>query len=104
MTASTLPDSERYPQVEVWNASGEFVRAAYTLRKDDDAHNCDEEKEHAAMLLEWIRRQHSSLGRNAGWVRAYTTRCPWPLQKGPVSRIPSFNDVGKKEGKTERDL
>ena len=36
MTASTSPDGERYPQVEVWNASGEFVRAAYTLRKDDD--------------------------------------------------------------------
>jgi catalase len=27
---------ERYPQVDVWNASGQFVRAAYTLRKDDD--------------------------------------------------------------------
>ncbi|PJD97907.1 MAG: catalase [Parachlamydia sp.] len=29
-------DGQRYPQVEVWNASGEFVRDAYTLRKDDD--------------------------------------------------------------------
>jgi catalase len=29
-------DGERYPHVEVWNASGEFVHAAYTLRKDDD--------------------------------------------------------------------
>ena len=29
-------DGERYPPVEVWNASGDFVRAAYTLRKDDD--------------------------------------------------------------------
>nr|WP_321399113.1 catalase [uncultured Desulfobacter sp.] len=29
-------DSERYGQKEVWNASGDFVRAAYTLRKDDD--------------------------------------------------------------------
>ncbi|MFA6916778.1 MAG: catalase [Parachlamydiales bacterium] len=29
-------DGQDYPQVEVWNASGEFVRAAYTLRKDDD--------------------------------------------------------------------
>ena len=29
-------NGERYPQVEVWQASGEFVRAAYTLRKDDD--------------------------------------------------------------------
>jgi catalase len=29
-------DAERYPQVEVWKASGEFVREAYTLRKDDD--------------------------------------------------------------------
>lgn len=29
-------DGERYPALEVWNASGEFIRAAYTLRKDDD--------------------------------------------------------------------
>lgn len=29
-------DGQRYPQVEVWNASGEFVHDAYTLRKDDD--------------------------------------------------------------------
>ena len=29
-------DGERYPQLEIWKASGEFVRAAYTLRKDDD--------------------------------------------------------------------
>jgi len=29
-------DGKRYPQVEIWKASGEFVRAAYTLRKDDD--------------------------------------------------------------------
>ena len=29
-------DSQRYPQLEVWDASGEFVHAAYTLRKDDD--------------------------------------------------------------------
>lgn len=29
-------DGQRYPQVEVWNADGEFVRDAYTLRKDDD--------------------------------------------------------------------
>jgi catalase len=29
-------NSERYPEVETWGASGEFVRAAYTLRKDDD--------------------------------------------------------------------
>ena len=29
-------DGERYPQLEVWGASGEFVHAAYTLRKDDD--------------------------------------------------------------------
>jgi hypothetical protein len=27
---------ERYPTTEKWSASGEFVRAAYTLRKDDD--------------------------------------------------------------------
>jgi catalase len=31
-----VADGKRYPQVEVWQASGEFVRAAYTLRKDDD--------------------------------------------------------------------
>ena len=29
-------DSAQYPQVEVWGASGEFVHAAYTKRKDDD--------------------------------------------------------------------
>ena len=29
-------DPERYPYVEKWNASGEFIRAAYTLREDDD--------------------------------------------------------------------
>ena len=29
-------DFERYREREVWNASGEFIRAAYTLRKDDD--------------------------------------------------------------------
>ena len=29
-------DSERYREAAAWNASGEFVRAAYTLRKDDD--------------------------------------------------------------------
>nr|WP_319492793.1 catalase [uncultured Desulfobacter sp.] len=29
-------DSEQYAQKEVWNANGAFVRAAYTLRKDDD--------------------------------------------------------------------
>ena len=29
-------DGKRYPEVEIWNASGEFIRAAYTLREDDD--------------------------------------------------------------------
>jgi catalase len=29
-------DPARYPQAEVWEASGEFVHAAYTKRKDDD--------------------------------------------------------------------
>jgi catalase len=29
-------DAERRREVEVWKASGDFVRAAYTLRKDDD--------------------------------------------------------------------
>lgn len=29
-------DGQHYPQVEVWNASGEFVHAAYTKRRDDD--------------------------------------------------------------------
>lgn len=29
-------DGARYPQVEVWHASGDFVRAAYTPRKDDN--------------------------------------------------------------------
>ncbi len=29
-------DGEKYPQKEIWQASGEFIRAAYTLRNDDD--------------------------------------------------------------------
>jgi catalase len=29
-------DPERYPEQVIWNASGEFIRAAYTKRKDDD--------------------------------------------------------------------
>jgi catalase len=29
-------DGERYPGVETWAADGDMVRAAYTLRKDDD--------------------------------------------------------------------
>ena len=29
-------DGKRYPQVEVWKASGEFIRTAYTLREEDD--------------------------------------------------------------------
>jgi len=29
-------DADRYPQVDTWQASGEFIRAAYTLRQDDD--------------------------------------------------------------------
>ncbi|MBA2113714.1 catalase [Bremerella alba] len=29
-------DPSRNPETEVWSADGEFVRAAYTLRKDDD--------------------------------------------------------------------
>tara|TARA_R110001599_G_scaffold353866_1_gene600970 strand:- start:91771 stop:93225 length:1455 start_codon:yes stop_codon:yes gene_type:complete len=29
-------DGERYPDDTTWEADGEFVRAAYTLRKDDD--------------------------------------------------------------------
>ena len=31
-----VPDPERYPEDAVWSASGDFLRAAYTLRKDDD--------------------------------------------------------------------
>lgn len=30
------PDAERFPEDAVWAADGEFVRAAYTLRADDD--------------------------------------------------------------------
>jgi len=29
-------DVENHPQVDVWKASGEFMRAAYTPRRDDD--------------------------------------------------------------------
>lgn len=31
-----IADPERYPEDAVWAADGEFLRAAYTLRKDDD--------------------------------------------------------------------
>ena len=29
-------DAERYPEMAAWTADGAFVRAAYTLHKDDD--------------------------------------------------------------------
>jgi len=29
-------DGKRYPETAIWEANGEFIRAAYTLRKDDD--------------------------------------------------------------------
>ena len=29
-------DPQSYPQNDVWSADGEFVRAAYTKRRDDD--------------------------------------------------------------------
>ncbi len=29
-------DPERYPEDAVWSASGDFIRSAYTKRKDDD--------------------------------------------------------------------
>jgi catalase len=29
-------DGSRYPETAIWAADGEFIRAAYTLRKDDD--------------------------------------------------------------------
>jgi catalase len=29
-------DDKHYPQVEVWKASGDFIRTAYTLREEDD--------------------------------------------------------------------
>lgn len=29
-------DGQRFPESAVWSADGEFIRAAYTLRKDDD--------------------------------------------------------------------
>jgi catalase len=30
------PDPEHYPEQAVWDASGRFIRSAYTLRSDDD--------------------------------------------------------------------
>ncbi len=30
------PDAKKYPEQAIWSADGEFMRAAYTLRKDDD--------------------------------------------------------------------
>jgi catalase len=29
-------DPDHYPEQAIWSASGDFIRAAYTLRKDDD--------------------------------------------------------------------
>ena len=29
-------DPEQYPEQAIWSANGEFIRAAYTKRKDDD--------------------------------------------------------------------
>jgi len=29
-------DPEQYPEVAIWSANGEFTRAAYNKRKDDD--------------------------------------------------------------------
>jgi catalase len=29
-------DGERFPEMAVWEANGQFTRAAYTLHKDDD--------------------------------------------------------------------
>jgi catalase len=29
-------DSQRYPEDATWSANGDFIRAAYTKRKDDD--------------------------------------------------------------------
>ena len=34
--AAPQADPERYPYMEKWEASGEFIHAAYTPRKDDD--------------------------------------------------------------------
>lgn len=31
-----VPDPERYPEDTIWDASGELMRTAYTLREDDD--------------------------------------------------------------------
>jgi catalase len=36
MRVQNVSDPVHYPQVEVWESSGEFVHAAYTKRKDDD--------------------------------------------------------------------
>jgi catalase len=31
-----VADGERYPELATWESRGDMVRAAYTLRKDDD--------------------------------------------------------------------
>lgn len=33
---SARSTSKRYPEAEIWKASGELIRAAFTLRKGDD--------------------------------------------------------------------
>lgn len=30
------PDTDNYPEQAIWSASGDFIRSAYSLRKDDD--------------------------------------------------------------------
>jgi hypothetical protein len=42
------------------------------------AHNRDEEKEHAAMLLEWLRRRDPALDRN---LRSYL------FTSGPITEL-----------------
>lgn len=55
------------------------------------AHNRDEEKEHAAMLLEWVRRHDPVLDRN---LRTYL------FTTEPVTEIESEAEVPGASGKT----
>ena len=73
----TLLKKDKWKEIEeaayetsswVQSAVGDLAYEPIFLRHDDElkailAHNRDEEKEHAAMVLEWIRRQDPSFDK-----------------------------------------
>lgn len=59
------------------------------------AHNRDEEKEHAAMVLEWLRRH------DAGWDRQLRT---YLFREGPILEHESGEPDPERAGATDRPL